>query len=371
MTATSPPAMPMHGGQLRQIAARFGVDAAHLLDFSANINPAGPPSGVVAALRCALADPATLTTYPDFELPELKRTLASNAGVSPANISVANGFVPLLEAALRSLQISRCLLPLPSFSEYRRALENADVSVLPFQLSAAQNFRYDPQTIVNACLDRGADAILLANPQNPSGVLCHKPQMTQLIEIAVRHRLIVLLDEAFVDYCPAHSLTCHAVEYERMIVFRSLTKFFAIPGLRVAYAISHSSHATELNRRITPWPITAFASNAVCAALQDREYAEASRHSNEHKRTSLKQELARLHITVYPSRTNFLLLGFQESIDVERLWEMLIVDHHVVLRCCSNFEGLPRCHLRTAVRSEPENQRLIHALDRALPDTQV
>ncbi len=131
MSTTREIPLPAHGGQLRQIAAQYGVQTERLIDFSANINPAGPPPSVLATLYRALAEPATLAAYPDLELTDLKSVLANYTAVHHKNICVANGFVPLLEAALRSLSVSRCLLPVPCFSEYRRTLENANIAVLP------------------------------------------------------------------------------------------------------------------------------------------------------------------------------------------------------------------------------------------------
>jgi threonine-phosphate decarboxylase len=370
MIAPSPEVAPVHGGQLWQIAARFGIQTEQLLDFSANINPAGPPPSLMTAIQRALAAPTTLTTYPDLELTELKRAIACYSGVQPATISVANGFVPLLEAALRSLMVKRCLLPVPSFSEYRRTLENSGVGVVPFQLLADSSFRYNPQILANACFDSGCDAILLANPQNPSGVLCAAEQMKQLIEIVAGHNITVLLDEAFIDYCPDHSMVRVAVEHRRVVVFRSVTKFFAAPGLRVAYAISNSWVTERLDRFIAPWPITSLASDAVCAALRDDAYEEESRVANERRRSWLQQELALLKVVTYPSAANFLLLRFPGNVDVGRLWERMIADWQIVLRSCANFEGLPGGHLRIAVRSESENARLIRGLEQVLSDLQ-
>jgi threonine-phosphate decarboxylase len=361
--------LPAHGGQLRQIGARYGVPSEELIDFSANINPAGPPASALAALHRALEDPATLIAYPDLELVELKRTLAEAAKILPQNIVVANGFVPLLEAALRSFRISRCMLPVPSFSEYWQTLVNAGAAVVPYNLSKEESFSYEPDALLRALLDDGCDALLLANPQNPSGVLCEAERMQRLIEMAAEHGIKVLLDEAFIDYTPAQSLTQAAAEQENLIVFRSVTKFFAIPGLRVAYAVSNASSIEDLNRRIAPWPITTLASKAVCAALQDDPYAEDTRRENSLRRTWLEQELARLKIFTYPSRTNFLLLRFAAEVDVHLIWEKMIVEHQIVLRSCANFEGLAPRHLRISVRSEADNERLVRSLERVLAQT--
>src|ERR1700760_1049981 len=119
-----------------------------------------------------------------------------------------------------------------------------------------------------------------------------------------------------------------------------------------------------MNRFIAPWPITSFSGNAVCAALQDLAYAEQSLIANDHQRLWLEQELERLKIATYPARANFLLLRFPEGIDTSLLWERMIVEEQLVLRSCANFEGLAGGHLRIAVRSEPENQRLVRGLER-------
>lgn len=360
------PIQPVHGGQLRQIAAHYGFLEDRLTDFSANINPIGPPPSVLSVMRQALEHPGTLSRYPDLELRELKRTIANYAGVQTENVAVANGFVPLLESALRSRKITRCLLPVPSFYEYRRVLENADVTVDSFPLSPGQEFEYDANMIVKALRDRSCDAILLANPQNPSGVLCSVPRMKRLTEMAKPHNVTVLLDEAFIDYCPGESVTREAMKLTNLITFRSVTKFFAIAGLRVAYAVSNSNDIDAMNSLIAPWPISGIASDAVCAALKDQAYAVESRLANIRRRTWLEQELTKLKIAIFASNANFILLRFHAAVDVNLLWERMIVEERIVLRCCSNFEGLAAGHLRVAVRSEPDNQKLIRGLKRVL-----
>jgi threonine-phosphate decarboxylase len=357
---------PAHGWQLRQIAARYGIPPELLTDFSANINPDGPPSSALTAIRRAFERPATLVTYPDLELVELKQTIAKCIGSRPENIAVANGFVPLLESALRSRKIERCLLPVPSFIAYRSALENAGVSITSHRLLPDKGFEYEDDEILKAIVTDSCEAILLANPQNPSGALCSSRRMKRMIEMTSRHGVMVLLDEAFIDYRPNESLTHWAVEQPNLIVFRSVTKFFAIPGLRVAYAAGNSRQIDAMNRFIAPWPVTSIASDAVCAALNDKVYAEESRLANERRRRWLEQELARLQIATYSSSANFLLLRFSAKIDVGQLWERMVVDDLIVLRSCENFEGLAEGHLRIAVRSESENEKLIRGLERVL-----
>ncbi len=228
---------PLHGGQLQQIAERFGIPVSQLLDFSANINPDGPPSSVLSTLRASLDDLSALTEYPDLQLTEIKQAIASYARVDPLNIIVANGFVPLLEAVLRALPIRRCLLPVPAFVEYRKTLGRAGVEIAPYTLDPDSDFIYDPAAMVAG----DQDAVLLANPQNPSGI-CHDGALIRdLVVRASKKKQYILLDEAFIDYVPEHSLTAEADEFSNLIVFRSVTKFHGVPGLRVAYAVAHRS----------------------------------------------------------------------------------------------------------------------------------
>ncbi|MEI9979404.1 MAG: threonine-phosphate decarboxylase [Edaphobacter sp.] len=353
---------PLHGGQLQQIAERFGVPLSELLDFSANINPEGPPPSVLSTLRASLDDPSTLTEYPDLQLTDLRISISRYVGVDTQSITVANGFVPLLEAVLRTLRIRRCLLPVPAFVEYRRVLERSDVEVVLSPLDPASNFAYDPAVLAG----KREDAILLANPQNPSGVCHNAGSIRDLVARASANNIYVLLDEAFIDYIPEHTLSTETTELSNLIVFRSVTKFHGIPGLRVAYAVANPTLSSRITRNLAPWPVTTLASRAVSAALDDLAYAEHSRGQNIGRRTSLQHELRQLGLTVYPAAANFILFRLPSTIDPGAFWRHLIVEHSIVLRSCANYDSLADGYLRTAVRTEEENARLISALAESL-----
>lgn len=349
---------PMHGGQLRQIAERFGIDASHLLDFSANINPDGPPAAVIAALREGIEDLSTLTEYPDLQQADLRRAIAVHIGVETENIVVANGFVPLLEATLQAIKIRNCLLPVPAFVEYRKTLERSGTDITPHVLNAESEFNYDPTEM----LASRHDAILLANPQNPSGVCQDSELMRDLVAKTYEKNTFVLLDEAFIDYAPQHSLASAIDDFSNLIVFRSVTKFYGIPGLRVAYAVANSMLASSINDNLAPWPITTLASRAVRAALADQTYADRAINKNLHRKAALERTVKSLGFAVYPSDANFLLFRLTTGVDPQHFWEQMIVDHHIVLRNCANYEGLMPGHFRAAVRTQEENTRLQKAL---------
>jgi threonine-phosphate decarboxylase len=358
----TPELYPLHGGQLRQIAGRFGLSISQLLDFSANINPAGPPEAVVSTLRASLDDLSVLTDYPDLQEIALKRSIAHYVGVGEDHIVVANGFVPLLESALRTLKIEACLLPVPAFGEYRKTLERLDVGINIHRLTTTSNFSYDSI----AMLSGRHSAILLANPQNPSGVSHNAATMIDLVRAAAGKGIFILLDEAFIDYVPEDSLVARVAEHPNLIIFRSVTKFHGIPGMRVAYAVANPELASSIADNLPPWPITTLASRAVAAALNDRQYALRTRAENRTRRDMLRRDLEHLGLTVYPAAANFLLFRLPNTINPLALWEDMIVTHKTVLRSCANYEALAPGHFRIAVRSQVENNRLISALTDAI-----
>ena len=354
-------AHPLHGGQLRQIARRFGIASSDLLDFSANINPSGPPPIVLSTLRACLENASMLTEYPDLDETELKSSIARYAGVETSNVVVANGFVPILEATLRALKVGSCLLPVPGFVEYRRTLERAGVEIIPHRLNAECAFGYD-----STMLATPAGAVLLANPQNPSGVGHDAGSMRDLVAAASEKNMYVFLDEAFIDYLPENSLSTMIDRLLNLVVFRSVTKFHGMPGLRVAYAIANPALTEPMSENLPPWPITTLAARAVGAALGDAPYAQISRSENLSRRTALKRDLEGCGIAVYPSTANFLLFRLPLGVDPEKFWTYLITRQHIVLRACRNYEGLAPGHFRAAVRTGTENARLVTAVKQAL-----
>ena len=349
---------PLHGGQLHQVADRFRIPLSELLDFSANINPDGPPPAVLSCLREATNNPSIITNYPDLDELELRRHFASYVGVQPENIAVANGFVPLLDAALRTLALRSCLVPVPAFVEYRRTLGRSGVEMLPHILDADSGFDCHADNLFS----KSCDAILLANPQNPSGAVCSHGELLRLMKEASKRNVFILLDEAFIDYCPESSIVRKIDHFPNLIVFRSVTKFFGMAGLRVAYATANTDLCKQIQQLIAPWSVTSLASLAAGLAVQDADYARQTIALNKLRRQQLQAAIGKLGIHVYPSAANFLLLRLSGSIGCQQFWECLIRNHNIVLRNCANYDGLTDEFLRTAVRTETENKLLIDAL---------
>lgn len=355
-------AVPAHGGQLRQIAEQFAVPIAGLLDFSASIYPDGPPAGVIEVLREAIRCPAILRDYPDLELPELRISLGGYAAIPPANVLVANGVASLIDATLSALGSRRCLVPVPAFGEYRRILEKCGVEIHPYSLSPELEFRPDCERLVNECQRYRCDTLLLTNPHNPSGFALSAEGMRSMVQHAELSNIRVLVDEAFVDFVPEESVSRDVLNFRNLIVLRSLTKFFAMAGLRVAYLIAAEHVVRDISRNSAHWPVSTVAAVAASRAVEDPTYIAATILRNRQEREWLRAELLSQGMTVFPGTANYLLFRLPEKLRNKSVWERLIVDRRIVVRNCASFEGLDSSYMRIGIRSRADNELFVQAL---------
>jgi len=171
----------------------------------------------------------------------------------------------------------------------------------------------------------------------------------------------MIVDEAFIDYTPEESLSRRAATMPGLIVLRSLTKFFAMPGLRVAYAIACPEMRVSVESCVPAWPVGSIAAEASCMVLRDHASITATRETNALERCWLREQLQSLGLRVFAGAANYLLVKIDEGRDGSELWRRLILEHRVVIRSCANFEGLDEHYFRVAVRTRVDNQRLLDA----------
>jgi threonine-phosphate decarboxylase len=358
----------VHGGDVDGIARTYGVSADLLIDFSANINPIGPPRRTLIRLAREATDRRVITHYPDPDYVELRNTLARTLLVPADGLTIANGSVALIAAIVRAIAPGACVLAAPAFAEYRRALRASGCQVRLFPLTAARGFALDGDALVRV-LDRHRPPMcVLTNPHNPSGAVTSRTEMLRVLNGARRAKTLLVVDEAFIDYAPTETLVTEAVRSEHLAVLRSVTKFYGMPALRVGYAVSSSRLAGRISAQLPPWPVTTLAASAATEAVQDHGYARRTLASVAEQRRWLSQALGTIGVTVYPSAANFLLLQLPATAPRStRLRARLITDHRVVVRDCRSFEGLSNGRfIRVAVRQRDENERLVHALGSVL-----
>jgi L-threonine-O-3-phosphate decarboxylase len=345
---------PHHGGNLAWAAALAGCRPQDILDFSASINPLGPPPSVLESIAQHLSE---IRAYPDPSATVLREQLSQFHQVPMEWVMVGNGAAELLTWACRSLsEMAQVHLLTPAFGDYWRALKAFDAKVCPHSLGLQGD-----STLEMALSDLKAGAgLLLNNPHNPTGQLFQKSDLLKGID---RFSQIVI-DEAFMDFLPSqdqYSFIPEIANYPHVAVLRSLTKFYSIPGLRLGYAIGHPDLLRQWQAWRDPWSVNALAIAAGVAAVQDTSFQTQTYRWLAKAIPQLREGLAQLSgLEVIPGSVNFVLVRCHTS--VTQVQESLLKQHKILIRDCVSFAELGDRYFRVAVRTVPENERLLAAL---------
>ncbi|MGH7905288.1 MAG: pyridoxal phosphate-dependent aminotransferase [Candidatus Binataceae bacterium] len=338
-----------------------GAAPANTLDFSASLNPVGMPGGALEAYYRAAAQ---ITSYPPPYSHRLESALAKWVSVPCANVIAANGSAQLIYLIARVFRPLRPYILIPTFSEIANALISVDCPPLPIRLRAERNFAADLAEI-SAALESGADAIFLGRPNSPTGGVISREMLDEIIALCARSGALCVIDEAFIDLAEEQSLVSAAAGNPRMIVLRSLTKAFAIPGLRLGFAVMSEFLAANLRRALEPWAVNS-AAEAVAMACLDcaDDHLRRSRGLIANERGFLTGALARQRrFRLFPSAANFLMFqAFEERSAGEFGAHMLA--HGVAVRDLASLPGCGPGFYRIAIRPRSENEKLLEALAR-------
>jgi cobyric acid synthase CobQ/L-threonine-O-3-phosphate decarboxylase len=351
-----------HGGNLRELQRLCDRQAGEILDFSANLNPLGFPEWLRQVVNAALDD---LRHYPDPESQELKDAAALHYGVSADEIAVGNGSSELLHVLPSVLRVTSGVIAEPCYSDYRTAFERQNASVVSLPLLEDEEFTLNLQrldTLLSGI--SGAAMVILGRPNNPTG---RSFSADELRALANRYpEISFVIDEAFGDFIEGFDSLTHA-RPANVIVLLSLTKNFAIPGLRLGLAIADSALIQQLQDALPPWTVNSLAQAVGVAALQDLAYLRQSRREVTRLRNELMERMTSITaLHVYPGEANFLLLRLQnKSIRAAELARRLLA-RGIAIRLCDNFRVLGDNHFRIAVRTAEENTQLCDALETEL-----
>lgn len=356
---------PAHGGNLVWASAIADCPPSALLDFSASINPLGPPNSAIAAIQTHLGD---LTAYPDPSYQDLRAALSQVHAVPPDWILPGNGSAELLTWACRELaDLTVTCLPTPAFGDYGRSLRAFQAKVLPcpLPLEISNTNRASWTAALDLLIQQhgvepGQSGLLLNNPHNPMGQLFQREAIAPYLD----QFALVVVDEAFMDFLPPdqqQSLEALVPDYPNLVILRSLTKFYSLPGLRLGYAIAHPERLQRWQQWRDPWPVNVLAAAAAIAVLQDTDFQQQTWNWLTEARSHLLEGLTQLPgLHPFPGAANYLLVHSERS--VPELQVQLLQRSRIFIRDCLSFPELGDQYFRVAVRTAAENTRLVQAL---------
>ena len=350
-----------HGGRIFDIARQLGVSPGDILDFSASINPLGIPASVRQAVLNALEQ---AVHYPDSNATELRQALALHHGLTPEQFCIGNGSTELIYLLPRLLEggRKRALLIVPTFSEYGNALRQAGWEVAQFALSIDDGFSI-PLGALAERVREGYDLLVLCNPGNPTGRLYRRDEVAAVADLCRTQGVFLVLDEAFMDFCEEESAKHSGAARESVLILRSMTKFWALPGLRLGYAMASAPVVARLAAIRPPWSVNHLAQAAGQAALADHDYQLRTLSGTASARAAMAAGLASLPgVQVFPAAANYLLVRLPGHLTAPALQSRLL-GRRILVRDCSSFQGLGERFVRLAVRGNGENALLLAAME--------
>ena len=357
-----------HGGNVYHAARLLSRDPSDLCDFSASINPLGVPLAARRLLQTAIGK---VQHYPDPQGLALVQAIAERHGVSPENVVLGNGTVELIYALPAAFNIRHGLIVGPVFSEYERVLTLANARVTHVLARSKDDYRQPVREVLEK-VERPSsgwskrrlpiEAVFLCNPNSPTGRSVSRNGVYRLLEAVKRRNGYLIVDETFVEFCEEKSVIRRAACDDSLLVLRSFTKFYGIPGLRIGYIVGTEKSLWRLRNRLPPWSVNTLAQEAALAGLRDYRYKERTLLFIQKERPVFRRALEGIPgVRVYPSSANFFLVELPEPLTSHQV-QIVLMKRGYLVRDCSNYPGLHERMLRFAVRTSRENARLVKQL---------
>ncbi len=340
-----------HGGRFSG-----GNQKIDVLDFSSNTSPAGMPSSVKSAIRKRVDE---MEHYPDADSSNLVSSLKKYTGLSDSNIVVGNGAIEILyNFCTAFLSKKHVLIPIPTFSEYESASKLSDSK---FTFFKTMNLSEDIDSFILKIPRNGC--VFVCNPNNPTGTIISKTQLTKIILTAKKKSSLVFVDECFIELVPEsnQSVINLVKKYDNLFILRSLTKSFGLAGIRIGYGVGSKSIIEILKKIKIPWSVNALAQEAGVIAIKNKSHLPKSKSIIKKESNFLKNKITKIPgFECYDSSTNFILIKTKD--DSTKIQKKLL-KHKILIRDCKNFRGLNNHYIRIAVKTHKDNLKLVHAME--------
>ena len=349
-----------HGGIDYAELEKLGIAPQEVLDFSANLNPFGPPPGVEEVLS-----EVDISHYPDSEACHLRCSLAENLGVKVENILVGNGSTELIRlAALAYLgKEDKTLIIEPTFGEYQVACQIVGASLVKQKLSGEDAFLPNISETIRLIQRYRPKGIFICNPNNPTGRYLSREDFEKILDASKDS--LVILDEAYVSFVDSAWSSLDFVspslatskERSNLLILRSMTKDYAMAGLRLGYGVAKEEIIAVLRRICPPWNVNVLAQKAGIIAVNEEKYLKRCRVELMEAKDYLVTELSRLGLSSLPSEANFFLVEVSDA----AAFHFELLKEKMLVRDCASF-GLPS-YVRIAPRTLPECRKLVAAVE--------
>jgi threonine-phosphate decarboxylase len=333
----------------------------NVCDFSVNLNPLGIPASVKEKLTTIATE---LVNYPEINSfnarEELAQHLSQSEGIplERENILMGNGATELIYLFARCFKPKEVLIVQPTFNEYERAFAQSGGNCRYFHCLEKNDFQLESDALIETIQRNQPDVVVLCNPNNPTAAYIHSGTIEKILAAVEHYNGYVFLDESFYEF--ERQATAISYYEKNIFIVRSMTKYYAIAGIRLGYGIGSTTMIQALEEVKEPWTLNSLATAIVPTVLHDQTYQQESTQWYEKEKAWMKQELERIpYLTVYPSATNYFFC--KTALHSTHLFEKLL-EEGLFIRTCEDFVGLEHHYIRLAVKNHFDNIKLIEGL---------
>ncbi len=338
-----------HGGDV------WHGDPKEWLDYSSNINAYGCPDFMQRAFIKAMDE---VSLYPQVSMTRAAQGISRLLGMPEECILPTNGGIGALDLVIAKLRPKRVIALMPSFVEYERISLQHRIEFVGVSMLSERHYLQFPMDELRKELQSG-DMLVVCNPVNPVGFGISRDVMQQALELVKSRQATLLVDEAFTLFCDGLSIADWVQSNSEVLIAGSLTKIFAMPGVRIGYILAQKDRIADLSEYQTPWVLSAFATCAAEAAPESTEYILKTKENLMQTRAKLKEELEAFSLYIYESCANYLLVDLKPAGVTAAQVSELLRDERILVRSCENYHGLDKYHMRIAVKNHECNDKLI------------
>jgi threonine-phosphate decarboxylase len=346
-----------HGGNIFDKAKELGCDPMDILDMSSNVNPLGPMPGLMHHLHEHLD---RIIALPEAGAGSIIQAFSSHHDIEPKKVLAGNGTTQLIYTLPVALKIRQALILGPTYSDYADACRMHGVD-FRFALSDEKTSFCHTLEVMDFA---PSDTVFICNPNNPTGMLIPSETITSVCQRYPNIRFII--DESYLPFVPegqAKSLIGSALP--NIIVLNSMSKIFRIPGLRIGFVMAHPDIIEKINHYMLPWSVNTLAQAAVDYLMTQKQevsdFIENTRTYLAGERQFFMNGLQSAPgLQLFPSTTSFILAKL-DRITAEAVSRHLL-SYRILIRDCSNFQGLSSQFIRISLKTRSVNQILTDRL---------
>ena len=352
-----------HGGDVYSLSRELGLEPAEVLDFSSNCSPLPYPDGFSHYLSKHINE---LHLLPEVDSRSVREILSARYGLSPESFLLGSGTTQWIFSLPRILGSRRAFIPLPTYSDYMDACQAAHVKIDflgPYPDGLEQTvtrFSADLLALKNRDLDNAL--IFVCNPNNPTGLFM---EPSRLVELIKRFSMATwVIDESYAPFVAedSQSSLISASLPPNVVILRSFSKIYGIPGLRIGCLVTTGATMERLRAGERPWAVNRMAQLAAAFLLRTPDYEENVRQYCQHQKSVLVSAIGRLDGLEYvPGSTHFALFKVKQPLSAKMVCNAL-KKKGMLIRDCANFQGLSEEHIRISPRMEDDNVKLVMAI---------